>query len=522
MLLTNEIACPPEEIVDDYLATRLNVSERAAVELHLDDCESCRGLVAELVRVPPTAHDHGPASVQVGTQAIRIGDVIAKTYQLEAYLGRGGFGAVYQAQHLRLPRKVAIKIISAVLLEKPTALARFENEAKIACAMRHENIVEVFDCNRTANGHPYLVMELLEGETLADRILGSPLDLAETTQIIDQICSALELIHSRGVVHRDLKPANIFLCTGSRIRAKLLDFGLAKVLEDPGLTKTGLLIGTPRYMSPEHIRRQEGEIGPASDVFSMAAIAFECLTGKPAFKGEALMEVLDRVCHREPDLIQSVNPNVPAKVALVLARALNKQPSKRHQSIALLASEFSLASGMRPPPAAVHSTPLTSSLDTTLDRDMLATTPRDGSDRHSGYQTSSKRRRSRARIAFGFIAAILVVVAVLAVQNMTGSPTIPVENPTPSNSTVSHPNDVGQSQKLRNAGLNGSNRQAASVSDTGIDAAPLPEPESAETSITTPTTSPQRESSTRRSRTRKSEKKRQDRKAIGPIERTLD
>ena len=347
-MVVHEIRCPSEEAVDDYLAARLGTADRDGFEQHLDRCEDCRGLVAELARVNRSPATAGTelAVHPAPSSEIRLGSVVADTYRLEEYLGRGGFGAVYRARHTRLPREVAVKIVSAILLDEPIALARFENEAKLACSLSHEHIVQVFDFNRTASGHPYIVMELLHGENLSERLERGPLTVAQTTRIVGQIGDALDLIHARGIIHRDLKPANIFLCEGrSEIDARLLDFGLAKALDMPGVTKTGLIVGTPRYMSPEQIRKEEDRIGPGADVFALGTIIYECLTTKHAFEGRTLLEVLESVCHIEPDPICALNPAVPPDVARVLARALCKSPAERYQSAASLVADLQRACG---------------------------------------------------------------------------------------------------------------------------------------------------------------------------------
>ncbi len=234
------------------------------------------------------------------------GDVITGKYRLHQLLGEGGMGSVWVAENMALKANIALKLIRADVAE-PSANERFLSEARLAARLQHASIVRVFDFGTTENEEPYIVMELLEGETLGQRLtrLGS-IDPTELCQTLLPIIDALHSAHGHGVIHRDLKPDNVFIAKtdGGGVQPKLLDFGIAKLRTESTfhttkLTQAGTLIGSPDYMSPEQARG-ELDLDPRSDVWALCVLAYECLVGKPPFHGDNYNALLWSIIHDEP------------------------------------------------------------------------------------------------------------------------------------------------------------------------------------------------------------------------------
>jgi serine/threonine protein kinase len=267
---------------------------------------------------------------------VDVGSVIADTYKIEALIGRGGMGAVFLASHARLPGKqVAIKLLHAEI-ENGEVLARFRREAEIASRLGHPNIVAVHDFNLTPDGMPYLVLELLQGETLANRLVSGPMPIDHTLAIIRQVGSALAAAHREGIVHRDLKPHNIFLVptdvAGRMVEvAKVLDFGISKIRGSQTVkTQDSALLGTPQYMAPEQAMGRQNEVDERTDVFALGAIVHEMLTGQPAFTGASIPEVVFKVVYEQPTPLPA---SVPPKVAAAVQQAMAKQSSDRFPNV---------------------------------------------------------------------------------------------------------------------------------------------------------------------------------------------
>jgi eukaryotic-like serine/threonine-protein kinase len=234
------------------------------------------------------------------------GDVIIDKYRLLQLLGEGGMGSVWVAENTALKANIALKLIRADVAEA-SANDRFLSEARLAARLQHAAIVRVFDFGKTQNGEPFIVMELLEGETLGQRLtrLGS-IDPVELCQTLLPIIDALHSAHGHGVIHRDLKPDNVFIAKaeGGGVQPKLLDFGIAKLrgegsFQTTKLTQAGTLIGSPDYMSPEQARG-ETDLDPRSDVWALCVLAYECLVGKPPFHGDNYNALLWSIIHDEP------------------------------------------------------------------------------------------------------------------------------------------------------------------------------------------------------------------------------
>ncbi|HEU0032458.1 MAG TPA: serine/threonine-protein kinase [Kofleriaceae bacterium] len=266
---------------------------------------------------------------------VDVGSVIADTYTVEALIGRGGMGSVFRASHKRLPGKqVAIKVLHAELIEDEV-LARFRREAEIASRLGHPNIVAVHDFNVTPDGTPYLVLELLHGESLAQRLRGGPLPLEQVLSIVRQVGSALAAAHREGIVHRDLKPQNIFLVPtevdGRHVEiAKVLDFGISKMRGSATVkTQESMLLGTPQYMAPEQAKGEHDKVDERTDVFALGAIVYEMLCGHPAFSGASIPEVCFKVVYEPPAELAREAPTVPPGVVDAVTQAMAKPQSDR-------------------------------------------------------------------------------------------------------------------------------------------------------------------------------------------------
>ncbi|MDY0004550.1 MAG: serine/threonine-protein kinase, partial [Polyangia bacterium] len=210
-------------------------------------------------------------------------------YTVRSRIGTGGMGSVYLAEHVRLPKSFAVKVLNDSVDPGSELYHRFRREAEVCSRLKHEHIVEVVDFNITESGRPYIVMELLEGEDLATRLeRQGPFSLEQTARILGQVASALGEAHEQGVVHRDMKPQNIFLCRRRHQDdyVKLVDFGISKI-QGAGsvLTQTNSLMGTPFYMSPEQTGAGDGKVDHRTDIYALGVIAYQMLTGDVPFRG---------------------------------------------------------------------------------------------------------------------------------------------------------------------------------------------------------------------------------------------
>ena len=276
-----------------------------------------------------------PASSEGDTAVFpRPGTVISR-YRILERLGGGGMGVVYKAEDTRLGRFLALKFLPEELAEHPDALERFQREARTASALNHPNICTVYEVDEVA-GQPFIAIELLEGETVRDRMAGKPFLLEELLHIAIQTADALDAAHAKGVTHRDIKPANIFITTDGRV--KVLDFGLAKlkpstpVVSDEPLTTPGVAMGTVAYMSPEQARVEE--LDARSDLFSLGALLYEMATGRQAFIGNTSAAIFGAILHEAPKPPRSLNPSLPRELANIITRALEKDRKLRYQHAA--------------------------------------------------------------------------------------------------------------------------------------------------------------------------------------------
>ncbi|HUH01155.1 MAG TPA: serine/threonine-protein kinase [Kofleriaceae bacterium] len=264
------------------------------------------------------------------------GAVLDGTYTVEHKLGAGGMGEVYVASHARLAKRFAVKFLHGRVHADDEAFARFRREAQIASQLGHPNIAQVVDFNETANGTPYMVLELLEGETLGDRLAREGRFSVELALgIVDQIASALGTAHEREIVHRDLKPPNVFLCaTDDAIpHVKVLDFGIGKMRGDHSqFTGRNSLLGTPDYMAPEQAEGRSRDVDARCDQFALAIMLHEMLTGERPFAGDSVLGTLYQIVNHEPTSLDQA-AGAPPALATAVRRALSKDPAARFPSI---------------------------------------------------------------------------------------------------------------------------------------------------------------------------------------------
>jgi eukaryotic-like serine/threonine-protein kinase len=274
-------------------------------------------------------------------------------YEVVTPLGAGGMGEVYRARDTRLGRDVALKVLPEAYTRDPQRMARFEREAKVLASLNHPNIASIYGLEESGTSRA-LVMELVEGPTLADRIKRGPIPLEDALAMAKQVAEALEYAHERGIIHRDLKPANVKVTPEGQV--KVLDFGLAKALEgetsekqvqnSPTLsaaaTQEGVLLGTAAYMSPEQARGKRAD--RRADIWAFGCVLYEMLTGKPALVGETISDTLAAVIRAEPDWA-SLRADTPPAIRTLLHRCLQKDPRQRLQAIgeARIAIEETLA-----------------------------------------------------------------------------------------------------------------------------------------------------------------------------------
>src|SRR5271166_6093783 len=278
-------------------------------------------------------------------------------YEIVSLLGAGGMGEVYRARDSRLRREVAIKVLPQELSLDADRMRRFEQEALATAALNHPNILAVFDIG-TSEGSPYVVSELLEGETLRDRLRSGSIATRKALDYAMQIAHGLAAAHEKGIIHRDLKPDNLFVTKDGRV--KILDFGLAKLTQaDPGAagshtsavlptathgTEAGVVMGTAGYMSPEQVRGMA--LDPRSDIFSFGAILYEMLSGKRAFHGDTPADTMSSILKEDPPELQETNRNVPPALERIVQHCLEKNPEARFHSASDIAFDLEHLSGL--------------------------------------------------------------------------------------------------------------------------------------------------------------------------------
>ncbi|MCU0647010.1 MAG: serine/threonine protein kinase [Gemmatimonadaceae bacterium] len=300
-----------------------------------------------------------------------VGTVIGERYLVTAMIGEGGMGRVYRARHVRLPKDVAIKVLDARVARDPGALRRFSDEATRQSRVRNAHVVAVEDFGETADREPYLVMELVEGATLRDLLAEGPMAPARVVRLITQLADGLEAIHALPIVHRDLKPENVMITQGQggSEQAKLLDFGIGKALDDSdkGRTQTGLVIGTPAYMSPEQVGGEP--LDARSDIYALALMAYEMLAGRQTFTGNSPHEIMFSRLTSEPAPVNTVRQErglapISDAVDAVLTRALARDRGARTATATAFARELAEAMAVVTPAAVPAPAPASASAAT--------------------------------------------------------------------------------------------------------------------------------------------------------------
>ena len=329
-----------------------------------------------------------------------VGALLAGRYQIKRLRGEGGMGRVYEAEHIEIGKRVAVKVLHPAYSRTPDLVERFRREARAASRIEHPNVVNVTDFGTTAEGSLFFVMEYIEGIELGLLIhREGPLSINHALRITEQMCAALQAAHDAGVIHRDLKPENILLVSPPAARTpnghaglpaaesvaaapdlvKVLDFGIAKsdeIDDSPRvgkrLTRPGVAMGTPEYMAPEQAAGHPAD--PRSDIYAVGSILYEMLTGLPPYDGENVMEILHKKANEPPAPIAELRPDVPAPVVALVARAMARDPGVRPQSMAELARqirEVEIALSVTPAPVLLPPTPAARADESSASEDTL-------------------------------------------------------------------------------------------------------------------------------------------------------
>ncbi|HET9387619.1 MAG TPA: serine/threonine-protein kinase [Gemmatimonadales bacterium] len=335
-----------------------------------------------------------------------VGQVVADRYHVVKKLGEGGMGQVYLAEHVKMGRRSAIKVMNPSMVHDPDAVARFNREASNASRITHPNVCAIYDFGETPDGLIYLAMEFIEGEPLTDLLeRDGALQLARATSIFLQTAEALQAAHDLGIVHRDLKPDNIMLSRrkGGGDTVKVVDFGIAKAVggDDAGqkVTKTGLVVGTPEFMSPEQLSGDK--LDGRSDLYSLALVFYRMLSGKLPFEATTVQETMIKRLTDEPITLAEARPDLsfPAGLQPVIDTALARTPAERYQSVAKFAADVAAITG-RPE---ARSVPHTEAKTQLLDPSRAA----GPTTRISAQTATPRKKRSFVPVALGLVIVLV-------------------------------------------------------------------------------------------------------------------
>jgi serine/threonine-protein kinase len=392
--------CPSEETLDRYVDRDLGPPVSGTIAEHIDRCARCRAIVERLVPAfgargsgneqpsegLPSLEGHEewlreaaqlPEDLEPGPPPFQEGEILADKYRLGPVLGRGGMGVVIAGTHVHLKQRVAIKLLRAKGRPGSEAVKRFLREAQAAASIESPHVVRVLDMGTRDDGVPYMVMEFLEGNDLAEILSRRRrLSTGEAVGYVLQACEGIAEAHARGILHRDIKPSNLFLAdrSGGRKVVKVLDFGVSKLASPAAavltLTDSAGLLGSPAYMSPEQMMTAKS-VDVRTDVWSLGVTLFELVAGRPPFSGDSLPEIIASVLSTPAPSIASHGEDVSPEFAAVLARSLEKDRSRRYRDVAELAAAIApfgpgsaLASVERIREILVEAPPLPEALDT--------------------------------------------------------------------------------------------------------------------------------------------------------------
>jgi serine/threonine protein kinase len=359
-------SCPTDQSMRDFLAGSLSQAEEQALSQHVEQCSNCRQRIDTLVSASDSdvarvlragsnvsaqetvlrqVMDH-VANLPQGSKSeeLRLDFLDPPTtpdgigrlepYEVTGVVAKGGMGVVLRAVDTALHRSVAIKVVAPQLAGDATARRRFAREARATALIENPHVVPIYAFGEV-RGLPYLVMPLVHGESLEERVRrAGPLPLEDILRIGAEVAEGLEAAHVQGLVHRDVKPANILIESPSG-KVRLTDFGLARALDDPRLTASGYLAGTPQYMSPEQARGEA--VDPRADLFSLGGVLYAMATGRAPFVADNTAALLYKVCEDAPPPLRQVNPALPDWFITIIGHLLRKQPADRYQSAAVVA-----------------------------------------------------------------------------------------------------------------------------------------------------------------------------------------
>ena len=330
--------CLGDDTINAMLEGALAEDHARLARSHIGECDVCRQLVSAAIDSGSVSGSRTTMPAARSSWTIAPGRTIAG-YRIERLLGEGGMGQVFEALHVGLGRKVAIKVLLPELARDQIALSRFDREARLVAALHSQHAVRVYDLGIAESGEPYLVMEMLDGEDLDTVLKRGPASVEQATRWIAEACEAIGEAHALGIVHRDLKPSNLFVTRAGRL--VVLDFGLAKlVASNASVTQQGMVLGSPRYMAPEQITGAR-DVDARADVWSLGATLFHLVTGSSPFHAETIGDTFSRILDGPPPAFE----RLPPAISPVVRRALARDPAARY------ANAIELATALRAPPA---------------------------------------------------------------------------------------------------------------------------------------------------------------------------
>ena len=356
--------CPNDEQLVHLIAEELPPAERSPLEFHVEQCSRCQQALERLTADPlllqrssspdggvpktltrqhvafflATQNDPQTNQHRLDPDLSALAPLFAGTgYEILEELGRGTMGVVYKARQVQLSRVVALKTIIAGATASAGDRSRFRIEAEAIASVQHPNIIQVHEIV-DANGYLFTALEYCAGGSLAQLLAGNPQPAEKAVRLVETLARAIDAAHQAGIIHRDLKPGNVLVTADGTL--KVTDFGIAKRVNDPGLTATGAILGTPSYMAPEQASGRMSATGPATDVYALGAILYECLTGRPPFKAPTAAETVLQVAQTEPVPPRRLQHGTPRDLETICLKCLEKKPARRYPSAAALAEDL--------------------------------------------------------------------------------------------------------------------------------------------------------------------------------------